>query len=62
MGAVTALLYAAKHHDLAGMVVDSPFANLPQLVQELAVSDYVGLRVVMGGEGKRPFGVCQENY
>ncbi|EER05801.1 Abhydrolase domain-containing protein, putative [Perkinsus marinus ATCC 50983] len=41
MGAVTALLYAAKHHDLAGMVVDSPFANLPQLVQELAVSDYI---------------------
>ncbi|KAF4661002.1 hypothetical protein FOZ61_003619 [Perkinsus olseni] len=45
MGAVTALLYASRHHDIAGMVVDSPFANLAELVQELAVSEYVGLRI-----------------
>ncbi|KAF4745370.1 hypothetical protein FOZ63_029238 [Perkinsus olseni] len=45
MGAVTALMYASRHHDIAGMVVDSPFANLAELVQELAVSEYVGLRI-----------------
>ena len=36
MGAVTALLYADRDPSIAGMVLDSPFANLKILVNELA--------------------------
>lgn len=36
MGAVTALLHGDRDPSIAGMVLDSPFASLKQLVQELA--------------------------
>ncbi|CAI5460660.1 unnamed protein product [Closterium sp. Yama58-4] len=35
MGAVTSLMYAAKDLSIAGMVLDSPFSNLPNLILEL---------------------------
>lgn len=38
MGAVTALLYADRDPSIAGMVLDSPFANMKILVNELAKS------------------------
>jgi len=36
MGAVTALLYAEKDPTIAGLVLDSPFANLRLLIDEIA--------------------------
>jgi pimeloyl-ACP methyl ester carboxylesterase len=36
MGAATALLHANRDPSIAGMVLDSPFSDLRQLVQELA--------------------------
>jgi pimeloyl-ACP methyl ester carboxylesterase len=36
MGAVTALLHGDRDPSIAGMVLDSPFASLKQLVSELA--------------------------
>ena len=36
MGAVTALLYAERDLSIAAMVLDSPFADLKQLVKDLA--------------------------
>jgi len=36
MGAVTALLHADRDHTIAGLVLDSPFSNLPKLANELA--------------------------
>lgn len=36
MGAVTALLHADRDHSIAGIVLDSPFSDLPVLVNELA--------------------------
>lgn len=38
MGAVTALLYASKDCSVAGIVCDSPFSRLPDLMVELATS------------------------
>ena len=38
MGAVTALLYTSKDPSVAGLVLDSPFAKLPDLMLELASS------------------------
>lgn len=35
MGAVTALMYAAKDSSIAGMVIDSPFSNLTKLIKEI---------------------------
>jgi len=34
MGAVTALMFADKDPSIAGMVLDSPFASLPELSLE----------------------------
>ena len=42
MGAVTALMYAAKDLSIAGLVLDSPFSSLKNLINELA-KDRVGL-------------------
>jgi alpha-beta hydrolase superfamily lysophospholipase len=36
MGAVTALLHADRDPSIAGLVLDSPFSDLPKLVNELA--------------------------
>jgi acetyl esterase/lipase len=36
MGAVTALLHGDRDPSIAGMVLDSPFSDLKQLVNELA--------------------------
>ena len=36
MGAVTALMYAERDLSIAAMVLDSPFADLKQLVKDLA--------------------------
>ena len=36
MGAVTALLHADRDPSIAGLVLDSPFSNLKELVNELA--------------------------
>ena len=36
MGAVTALLHADRDPSIAGLVLDSPFSDLPELVNELA--------------------------
>eukprot|EP00826_Nyctotherus_ovalis_P003768 TRINITY_DN10774_c0_g3_i4.p1 TRINITY_DN10774_c0_g3~~TRINITY_DN10774_c0_g3_i4.p1 ORF type:complete len:229 (-),score=49.64 TRINITY_DN10774_c0_g3_i4:82-768(-) len=36
MGASTALMYAAKDESLAGIVADSPFSCLSELIQEIA--------------------------
>lgn len=36
MGAVTALLHADRDPSIAALVLDSPFSNLPKLVNELA--------------------------
>ena len=36
MGAVTALLHADRDHSIAGLVLDSPFSDLPKLANELA--------------------------
>ena len=36
MGAVTALLHADRDPSIAGIVLDSPFSDLPNLVNELA--------------------------
>ena len=36
MGAVTALLHADRDHSIAGLILDSPFSDLSQLVNELA--------------------------
>jgi alpha-beta hydrolase superfamily lysophospholipase len=36
MGAVTALLYADRDPSIAGMVLDSPFADLKVLAKEIA--------------------------
>jgi len=38
MGAVTALLYAEKDPNLAGLVLDSPFSNLTKLAEDVAIS------------------------
>ena len=38
MGAVTALLHGDRDPGIAGMVLDSPFSNMKQLVGELAKS------------------------
>ena len=38
MGAVTALLYTSKDPSIAGVVLDSPFSKLPDLMMELASS------------------------
>jgi alpha-beta hydrolase superfamily lysophospholipase len=35
MGAVTSLRYGAQDHSIAGMVLDSPFSNLNDLMMEL---------------------------
>jgi len=45
MGAVTALLHADRDPSIGGMVLDSPFCNLRQLVGELAQSDYLSFKV-----------------
>mmetsp|Transcript_5603 Transcript_5603/g.9044 ORF Transcript_5603/g.9044 Transcript_5603/m.9044 type:complete len:569 (+) Transcript_5603:171-1877(+) len=45
MGAVTTLLHADRDHSIGGMVLDSPFCNLRQLVGELAQSEYLSLKV-----------------
>ena len=39
MGAVTALLYAQRDPTVAGVVLDSPFARLTDLMLELGSSD-----------------------
>lgn len=36
MGAVSCLLYAARDPSMAGMVLDSPFSSLPELIVEIA--------------------------
>lgn len=38
MGASTALMYAERDHSLACVILDSPFASLPQLARELVES------------------------
>ena len=38
MGAVTALLHGDRDPSIAGMILDSPFSNLPELAKELAKS------------------------
>mmetsp|Transcript_18392 Transcript_18392/g.44329 ORF Transcript_18392/g.44329 Transcript_18392/m.44329 type:complete len:546 (-) Transcript_18392:67-1704(-) len=45
MGAVTALLHADRDHTIGGMVLDSPFANLHLLVEELARSPHMVMKV-----------------
>lgn len=50
MGAATALLHADRDHSLAGIVVDSGFASLKQLVKELVKSrSKVPFFLVKGG-------------
>lgn len=36
MGAATAILYAAKYQDIDGLILDSPFSDLEQLIMEIA--------------------------
>ena len=36
MGAVTALMYADRNHEIGCVVLDSPFSNLEDLCKELA--------------------------
>ena len=36
MGAVAALLYSARDPSIQGIVLDSPFASLPDIAEELA--------------------------
>jgi hypothetical protein len=36
MGAVTALMYADKNHEIGCVVLDSPFSNLEKLCKEIA--------------------------
>lgn len=36
MGAVTALMYADRNHEIGCLVLDSPFSNLEVLCKELA--------------------------
>ncbi|KAJ6332459.1 hypothetical protein OIU76_010781 [Salix suchowensis] len=43
MGAVTSLLYGAEDPSIAGMVLDSAFANLFDLMMELAKFDIMDL-------------------
>eukprot|EP01059_Diplonema_ambulator_P031624 TRINITY_DN5865_c0_g1_i9.p1 TRINITY_DN5865_c0_g1~~TRINITY_DN5865_c0_g1_i9.p1 ORF type:complete len:398 (+),score=57.70 TRINITY_DN5865_c0_g1_i9:501-1694(+) len=38
MGAVTSIMYASKDPAISGIVCDSPFSNLPDLMQELVLS------------------------
>ena len=45
MGAVTAIMYAAQDPSVACMVVDSPFASLHTLAQELVENTPVGILV-----------------
>jgi hypothetical protein len=37
MGAVTAILYAAKYNDVDALVLDSAFSNLEKLMKEKSV-------------------------
>ncbi|KAF6254056.1 Alpha/Beta hydrolase protein [Scenedesmus sp. NREL 46B-D3] len=47
MGAVTALLYSARDPDIAGMVLDSPFSRLTDLMLEIVVSQRLPIPKVM---------------
>eukprot|EP01098_Paradermamoeba_levis_P001572 TRINITY_DN1183_c0_g1_i5.p1 TRINITY_DN1183_c0_g1~~TRINITY_DN1183_c0_g1_i5.p1 ORF type:complete len:372 (-),score=96.68 TRINITY_DN1183_c0_g1_i5:140-1255(-) len=47
MGAATSLMYGAMDPSIAGMVLDSPFASLPQLATELAESNQVKIPKLM---------------
>ena len=38
MGAVSAILYAARDPSICGLVLDSPFSNMNTLAEELAMS------------------------
>ena len=35
MGAVTAILYTAKYHKIHALVLDSPFADLEQVIHSI---------------------------
>jgi alpha-beta hydrolase superfamily lysophospholipase len=49
MGAVTALLYSERDPTVAGVVLDSPFARLTDLMKELVVEQNVPLWGLVGG-------------
>ena len=39
MGAVTAILFAAKYRRVQALVLDSPFADLSKVIQNLAATN-----------------------
>ncbi len=48
MGAVTALMYADRNHEIGCLVLDSPFYNLQALCKELAKKYAGGLSTFSG--------------
>jgi pimeloyl-ACP methyl ester carboxylesterase len=49
MGAVTSLLYSERDPSVAGLVLDSPFSNLTDLMRELAQEQRIPLWSMVGG-------------
>lgn len=49
MGAVTALLYSERDPSVAGLVLDSPFSKLTDLMRELAQEQRIPLWSMVGG-------------
>ena len=49
MGAVTALLYSERDPSVAGLVLDSPFSKLTDLMRELAREQRIPLWSMVGG-------------
>ena len=61
MGAASAMLYTAQDPSIAGIVLDSPFASLPDIAEELALEyqkipgwvTSVGLKIVASSIKKK---------
>lgn len=49
MGAVTALLYSERDPSVAGIVLDSPFSRLTDLMRELVEEQRIPLWGLVGG-------------
>lgn len=49
MGAVTSLLYSERDPSVAGLVLDSPFSKLTDLMKELAQEQRIPLWNMVGG-------------
>ena len=66
MGAVSALLYSVRDPSVAGIVVDSPFSRLTDLMWEILEDRKIPMRKVLGGTVlklmRRCAFVCQFNF